>query len=89
LAERALAGDVTPLEVMLAAMRFHHHRAEAEAAKGNRADWPFVADERQRAREAARDAAPFVHPRLAASEHRGNLGNPVQVIITGSDKGLL
>ena len=89
LTEKLLTGDVSPLEVILLDMRFHHHRAETEAAKGDKANWEFVAAERQRAREAAKDAAPFVHPKLAATEHKGNLGNPIQVVITGSDRGLL
>jgi hypothetical protein len=89
LAESVLTGDVTPLEVILADMRFHHHRAEDEAGKGDCANWSFVAEERLRAREAAKDAAPFIHPKLTATDHKGNLGNPIQVVIAGSDRGLL
>jgi hypothetical protein len=39
--------------------------------------------------EMARAAAPYVHPKLAATEHKANLGSPIQVVITGSDRGLL
>lgn len=33
---------------------------------------------RQAAQDAARDAAPYIHPRLAAVEHTGKDGGPVQ-----------
>jgi hypothetical protein len=39
--------------------------------------------------EAAKAAAPYVHPKLAAVEHTGQDGGPFQVVIQGSDAGLL
>lgn len=33
----------------------------------------------------ARDAAPYVHPRLAAVEHTGKGGGPVELVLKGSD----
>lgn len=33
----------------------------------------------------ARDAAPYVHPRLAAIEHTGKGGGPVELVLHGSD----
>ena len=39
--------------------------------------------------DAAKAAAPYVHPRLAAVEHRGSQGSPIQVVIQGTDAGLL
>lgn len=39
--------------------------------------------------DAARSVAPYVHPKLAAIEHKGPADGPIQVIIKGSDKGLL
>ena len=45
--------------------------------------------EAHRRDEMARAAAPYIHPKLAATEHKGKFGNPIQVVITGSDKGLL
>lgn len=39
--------------------------------------------------EAAKAAAPYVHPKLAAVEHSGKDGGPLQVIITGRDASLL
>ncbi len=36
---------------------------------------------RQMAQDAARDAAPYVHAKLASVEHKGEGGGPLQVII--------
>lgn len=33
----------------------------------------------------ARDAAPYVHPRLAAIEHSGKDGGPIELVLQGSD----
>jgi hypothetical protein len=38
--------------------------------------------------EAAKAAAPYIHPRLAAIEHTGKGGGPVQVNITSDDASL-
>lgn len=35
--------------------------------------------------DAAKSAAPYVHPRLAAIEHTGKGGGPVELVLTGSD----
>ena len=66
-AEKALSEGITPLEVMLGAMRslWNLARATKEAAER-------VTLEAQ-ASAIAKDAAPFVHPRLAAVEHSGDL----------------
>src|SRR6185436_4199728 len=62
---------VTPLEVMLANMRFAHERAEevAKVVAGGSAD-PDTLKEllrlRQMAQDCAKDAAPYMHPRLNA-----------------------
>lgn len=37
----------------------------------------------------AKACAPYVHPKLAATEHTGKGGGPIQVNITGDDVGLL
>jgi len=39
--------------------------------------------------EMAKAAAPYIHPKLAATEHKGHMRNPIQVVISGSDRGLL
>jgi hypothetical protein len=49
-------------------MRFHHARAEVETAKGSEADPAVIATELALAREAAKDAAPYLHPRLRDSK---------------------
>ena len=70
-ADRAAAGGITPLEVLLEDMRFHFARATDERAKGSGGDMAFVAAELASARSAAKDAAPYIHPRLQALAHSG------------------
>lgn len=67
IAAQASAEGITPLEVMLGAMR--------EAwDKGDKKEAATI----------AKDAAPFVHPKLAAVEHSGNQDQPVTFeIVTG------
>jgi hypothetical protein len=74
IANRAIADGITPLEVMLRAMREH---CDADPAR-----WDQAA-------AIAKDAAPYIHPRLAAIEHSGKGGGPVQIMIAGADKELL
>ena len=64
IADRAAAEGITPLEVMIAAMRAHYD------AKPPRLD---------EAAAIAKDAAPYMHPRLAAVEHSGEGGGPMKV----------
>jgi len=56
----ALHEGISPLEVMLRAMRDH-------ATAGEWGKAAFI----------AKDAAPYVHPRLAAIEHTGKDGGPI------------
>lgn len=37
----------------------------------------------------AKQAAPYIHPKLAAVEHTGKGGGPIQVNITSEDAGIL
>jgi hypothetical protein len=60
IAEKATAEGLTPLEVMLKAMRRH---ADAE-------QWDEAAAH-------AKDAAPYIHPKLAAVQHTGRDGGPI------------
>ena len=60
-AEKAIQEGTTPLEVMLAAMRFH-----------------VKAKDLDRAAAIAKDAAPYIHPKLAAVEMTGKDGAPLQ-----------
>lgn len=67
IADKAIADGITPLEVMIEAMRFHHALATKadEAAKG---------EHLKAAAAMAEKAAPYIHPRLAAIEHTGKGG---------------
>src|SRR3954468_12965426 len=73
--ERLAASGVTPLDAMIADMRFHwdaHQRALADK------NLPEASKELALAREAAKDAAPYCHARLPAVEHTGKDGGPMQ-----------
>lgn len=65
IAEKAMAEGMTPLEVMLKAMRQH---ADAER-------WDQAA-------VVAKDAAPYIHPKLAAVEHTGRDGGAIEADLT-------
>lgn len=76
IADRAAAEGITPLEYMLKVMR---------------ADIPDDLEPRDRLAaenmrfEAAKAAAPYIHPRLAAVEHTGKDGNaliPPSLVVT-------
>lgn len=71
IADQAINDGMSPLEVMLTAMRRH---AEAE-------NWDDAAS-------IAKDAAPYIHPRLAAVEHKGPDDGPIQIILNGADANL-
>ena len=61
IADEAAENGITPLEVMLEAMRSFHGGGDMEKAAS-----------------IAKDAAPYMHPRLAAVEHTGKGGGPIQ-----------
>jgi hypothetical protein len=89
------AEGVTPLDVMIDNMRHSHMAAEdAERVLAKATEAEFAGDGgfdllkarviqavnlRKTAQEAARDAAPYVHPRLASVEHAGKDGGPIVV----------
>ncbi|HWU63580.1 MAG TPA: hypothetical protein VN112_16295 [Ensifer sp.] len=60
IADKASAEGLTPLEVMLRAMREHTEK-----------------DEWDKAAAIAKDAAPYMHPRLANLQHTGKGGGPI------------
>lgn len=72
IADAAMADGLTPLEYMLQIMR-----TEAKADLEPR-EWLAAATLRF---EAAKAAAPYVHPRLAAVEHSGPDGNELVIKI--------
>ena len=68
----AASGEMTPLEYMLDVMRQDSDHAD-----------PKIQALREQMRfEAAKAAAPYVHPRLAAVEHTGAGGGPVEHSLT-------
>lgn len=75
-ATKALLSGITPLEFLLNVMR------EPEPTKGKDEDSAlFVArfvGWRDRAIEAAKAAAPYVHPKLSNIEHAGKDGGAIQ-----------
>jgi hypothetical protein len=92
LASAAAGEGITPLELMLKRMRYYHSLAEREMRKGEEADRHIIDAALKAANESAKDAAPFLHPRLSAVEHSGS---PIDDAITdflklidGTSKGL-
>lgn len=71
IADKATQEGLTPLEVMLTAMREH--------AKAKR--WDDAAS-------IAKDAAPYMHPRLASMQHTGRNGGPIQTMDVTKLKGM-
>jgi hypothetical protein len=73
-----LASGASPLDAMLQKMNWHLGKAEQEMKKGDKADMAVVEAALDKADEAARGAAPYTHPRLAAIEHMGKGGGPIE-----------
>lgn len=68
IADKALAEGISPLEVMLAAMRDVYAMASLESEQESRIALLSSAA------NFAKDAAPYVHPKLSAIEHTGKDG---------------
>lgn len=83
---KVMAEGATPLDVLIDGMRFHHAAAQKFKTE-NEIGAAMTA--MKAAREFAKEAAPYVHPRLAAVEHKGQDGGPIQITIAGTDSGLL
>ncbi len=62
-ADRESRNGLTPLEVMLKAMRQHASKKEWDAAAS-----------------IAKDAAPYMHAKLASVQHSGPKGGPIQTV---------
>lgn len=73
---RIAASGVTPLDVMIEDMRFHYDLYQVALADR---DIASAKVELKEARDAAKDAAPYTHPRLAAIEHMGKGGGPIEL----------
>lgn len=78
---KAIAAGITPLEVMLDNMRYHHNEALAAQDKSD------IVAHRKEAGEAAKDAAPYVHPKLASIEMAGKV--EVKTVFTMDITGTL
>lgn len=70
IADRAAREGITPLEVMLAAMR-HAYDMAAQSGDAEKLELLSVAAEH------AKSAAPYIHPRLSSVEVSGPNGGPV------------
>lgn len=89
IAAQALEAGVTPLEVMLENMRFYHQKADvlqtavlAKVAKVSLKskealelleEFKELGENRMKAQSCAVDAAPYVHPRLSATQVSGEI----------------
>jgi hypothetical protein len=74
-----------------ASMMGAHLVADCELQKGEEANRGIVDGALKAANESAKDAAPFLHPRLSAVEHKGEQFNPIAEIlklIDGTSRGL-
>lgn len=101
IADKAAQEGITPLEVMLDNMVFAHQQAGEIMAQllESGMDLPDGFDQlkellrfRGIAQEAAKDAAPYIHPRLAAIEHTGKGGEAINMnwqieFVKPSDEG--
>jgi hypothetical protein len=91
LASKAAEQDITPLELMLKRMRYYNSLVDRELKKGEEADQSIIDGALKAANEAAKDAAPYLHPRLSAVEHKGEQFDAFAEIlrlIDGTTKGL-
>ena len=70
IADKAAACGITPLEYMLKLMRTDEVETE---------DMRDLLAQRAMRFEAAKAAAPYIHPRLAAIEHTGENGGPISI----------
>jgi hypothetical protein len=94
IAAKAAAEGVSPLEVMLENMRFARDQAAELLSKmlgTGEADvdaLKTLLSLRQVSQDCAKDAAPYIHPKLASIEHKGDAENPIPIFVYDSDKEL-
>jgi hypothetical protein len=80
-ANRELAiriAGIEPKQFLLNGMGFYQAQIEAELAKGSKADTAKLAAAFAAGKDFAKDAAPYCHARLAAIEHMGKGGGPIE-----------
>jgi hypothetical protein len=92
LASTAVENGISPLQLMLKRMRYYNQVADRELEKGSKADQDKIDQALRSASDAARDAAPYIHPRLSAVEHAHggevNLLHELFKVIDGTGRGL-
>lgn len=76
IADKAMSEGITPLEVMLETMRSAYDEAKKHPGAIKRIDLMKIAH------DAAIDAAPYMHPKLAASSHEHTGKNGAALIPT-------
>lgn len=86
IADRAASEGVTPLEVMLDVMRFHYRLAKSEierGAVGEAMSPKVISDALVLAKDAAKDAAPYIHPRLSTIDMKAehSVSDPLAELI--------
>jgi hypothetical protein len=87
IAAAATKSGKTPLEVMLDNMHFAMDEAGKALEKILNADQKDMDDFkalvrlRMIAQECAKDAAPYIHPKLANIEHSGNQDAPIKTVL--------
>lgn len=93
LSEKAVDSGITPLEVMLNNMRSYYNDLDGLLSrlvdeKGKPVsigDARLILGLRQLAGNAAKDAAPFCHPKLQSITHSGKIGGPSEEITKDMD----
>ncbi len=73
---RIAASGITPLDVMIETMRAHWEASLAEP------DLVLARDLKGQASAIAKDAAPYVHPKLANVQHSGPNNGPIPLEMT-------
>jgi hypothetical protein len=66
---------------MLKRMRYYDSVVDRELEKGEAADRGIIDAALKAANDAAKDAAPYIHPRLSAVEHTDGAVNPLAEIL--------
>ncbi len=87
LIRKATEDGVTPMEVILSDMRYFHKLGEdkmrqaEQTAPGDKQAKAFRAATALKdiARACAKEAAPYIHPKLASTQVTGNEGGPIEL----------
>lgn len=81
IADKAAAEGLTPLEILIREMRWCAKKVEEERAKEVPTDPVLFVGLIRELRELAKDAAPYMHPRLQSSTISALDGGPPQFIV--------